>query len=213
MIEYTDNGKYAWYDGLKFTRDDRTGYYLNATHSIRLHRCVWQNTHGCIHEGYHVHHIDKDKSNNNIDNLMAMPSAEHYKLTGEQIPQERRDWCRHNLEVNARPKANEWHGSDAGREWHKRHGIEAYSGRTEQTLICAMCGKEYKTLHRGNTRFCSNNCKSKWRRQSGVDNITLQCVYCGTDFITNKLSPSSTCSRACANRYYKYGKRQAHSKD
>lgn len=35
----------------------------------RLHRKVWEETHGEIPSGYEVHHIDEDKANNQPENL------------------------------------------------------------------------------------------------------------------------------------------------
>ena len=42
--------KYQYYNGLKFTRDEKTGYYLNATNRIRMHRYVWECINGPIPE-------------------------------------------------------------------------------------------------------------------------------------------------------------------
>ena len=69
MISYKSNGKFAYFNGLKFTRDDKTGYYLNSTIRKRLHRCVWEYYNGEIPKGYHIHHKDNDKSNN--DNTIS----------------------------------------------------------------------------------------------------------------------------------------------
>ena len=71
--------KYIEYDGLKFCRDDKTGYYLNSTIRKRLHRYVWEKERGEIPEGYHIHHIDKNKANNDISNL-ALISASGQKM-------------------------------------------------------------------------------------------------------------------------------------
>jgi hypothetical protein len=207
MVEYTDEGKFAWFNGLKFTRDDKTGYYLNATHRIRLHRVVWQATNGDIPENHHIHHIDHDHNNNEPENLVAMLNAKHCKLTGQEQTQEQREWFRKNLAEKARPKASAWHGSPEGLAWHTEHGKRVFADLPERELQCLNCGILYKTKKRSNSKFCSNACKSAWRRKIGADNITVQCVYCHTDFITSKIKPSATCSRACANRYFKYGKR------
>ena len=61
--------KEIWFNGIKFTKDDKTGYYLNSSIRKRLHRYVWELHYGEIPEGYHIHHIDFDKSNNDISNF------------------------------------------------------------------------------------------------------------------------------------------------
>ena len=34
--------KEIWFNGIKFTKDDKTGYYLNSSIRKRLHRYVWE---------------------------------------------------------------------------------------------------------------------------------------------------------------------------
>jgi sugar lactone lactonase YvrE len=73
--------KYQHFNGIKFTRDEKTGYYLNSTIRKRLHRYVWEFYNGKIPEGYQIHHKDKDKSNNDISNLELMPFSAHVLRT------------------------------------------------------------------------------------------------------------------------------------
>ena len=49
-------------------------------HGMRLHRMIWEYYNGPIPEGYHVHYIDKNRSNNEIENLALMTGAEHARL-------------------------------------------------------------------------------------------------------------------------------------
>lgn len=44
------------------------------------HRYVWELNFGTIPKGYVIHHIDEDKSNNDISNLQMMTRAEHIIL-------------------------------------------------------------------------------------------------------------------------------------
>lgn len=54
------------------------GYYGRTTGDRDyLHRDVWRHFRGAIPDGYDIHHIDHDKSNNTIDNLQCLPKAEH----------------------------------------------------------------------------------------------------------------------------------------
>ena len=50
-----------------------------------------------------------------------------------------------------------------------------------------MCGEEFESTQ-ANTKFCSNNCKSKYRRMEGTDNVEAECVVCGKKFVKNKYS-------------------------
>ncbi|TWW10239.1 hypothetical protein LABALGLTS371_15270 [Dellaglioa algida] len=193
--------KYVHFNGLKFTRDDKNGYYLNSTKRKRLHRYVWEYYNGRIPEGCHIHHLDHDKSNNDITNLQLMKHGEHATLHGlERAKLQRKEIIR-NLNENARPAAIEWHKSDEGRKWHKKH-YESTKEKLHQIkkFECEDCGEEFEAQDTGVNRFCSNKCKSKWRRKSGLDDVIRECVYCGEEFKVNKYRKTKTCSRSCANR-------------
>lgn len=193
--------KYQYFNGVKFTRDDHTGYYLNSSIKKRMHRYVWEYYNGEVPEGYHIHHIDKDKSNNDISNLEAIPFSTHAKMHSIEKAEIRREAMIENLKENALPKAVEWHKSDAGKQWHKEHYERTkHKLHPKETMVCDMCGKEYTGKVSAENRFCSNNCKSAWRRKNGLDNETRICAFCGAEFTTNKYSKVRTCGRSCANK-------------
>lgn len=66
-----------------------------------------------------------------------------------------------------------------------------------------FCGKKFEGTANGVNRFCSNKCKSKFRRDSGIDDEYRICKVCGKKFKTNKYSKAKTCSRSCANKLRK----------
>lgn len=196
--------KHLYFDGKMFTRDERTGYYLCSTKNSegvrkRMHVYVWEFYNGPVPEGYHVHHIDEDKSNNDISNLKLMLGSAHVSMHGKEMAENHYDEMINNLNINARPKANEWHRSENGREWHKMH-YETMKERLYRTMhfSCENCGKQFSSTQ-VNSRFCSNNCKSAWRRKSGVDDIVKICEDCGGEYHANKYAGTKYCS-ICRNR-------------
>ena len=204
--EETRTVRYVEYDGKRFYEDSK-GYWLGQEigvdgkpHRIRLHTYVWEKHNGPVPEGYDIHHIDHDKSNNDIENLVAIPESEHHKL---HMAERDKLELTYIMETCARPKAVEWHKSEAGHEWHKQQYEKTLAPHWEEsiTLTCQHCGKPYQVspLMKGHSRFCSNNCKSAYRRESGVDNIERICSICGKPFITNKYSRAKVCSKECAN--------------
>ncbi len=80
---------------------------------IHAHRWVWINHYGAIPEGMDIHHIDEDKSNNEIENLQMLSRSEHLKLhwRDENLRKERRI-----LLNEIRPKVHAWLRSDEGRK-------------------------------------------------------------------------------------------------
>lgn len=118
----TNNAKVFYFNNLKFVKDDSNGYYRNSKTGDRLHRVVWTFYNGAIPKGYQVHHLDQNKNNNNIDNLMLLSAKEHMALHGIMQTEQERQKKRDALDNNARPLAIIWHGSETGRAWHKLHG-------------------------------------------------------------------------------------------
>lgn len=195
-IQYIEKTKYAYFNGYKFTKDDKTGYYLSSTINgkrYRLHRYVWEYYNGAIPKGYHVHHKDHNKNNNELSNLELLTIKEHRKRHSEEMSEELKEKYRKNLNKNARPKANEWHKSKEGREWHKKQYKISLGNRKKQLFICEYCGKEYEKINNGENKFCSKKCQSAFRRKSGVDNIERICLKCNKPFMTNKYGTTKYC--------------------
>ena len=190
--------KIQYFNNVKFVRDDKTGYYLNSTSRKRMHRYVWEYYNGEIPKGFQIHHIDHDKSNNDISNLEMISRSKHAKIHANERVRDCYDEVVENLNKNARPKASEWHGSKEGIEWHKKHYAEMKDKLyIKKEFVCKQCGKKFESTKVG-SKFCCNNCKSKWRREQGFDNETRKCECCGKEFIVNKYSKTKTCSRECA---------------
>ena len=56
------------------------GYYGKTSGNRSLmHRDVWEFHNGSIPDGYDIHHIDHDKTNNDISNLELYTKSEHAK--------------------------------------------------------------------------------------------------------------------------------------
>lgn len=212
-IKYSGNGKIAVFNGNKYVRDDKTGYYLchdgyGAGH--RLHRDVWEFYNCKIPKGYDVHHKDRNKGNNDIENLQLMKNGEHQKLHGSELTEAQKEWKRKNLLENAVPLSKEWHRSEEGVKWHSENGKKMMQNRTPRRYICSFCGKEFETIkyygEKENT-FCSNACKSAHRRKTGVDSVERICEFCGNKFKTNKYSKGKYCSLSCGKKAYWKNKR------
>lgn len=193
--------KTQYFDGLHFTRDDKTGYYLNSTIRKRMHRYVWEYYNGDIPKDYEVHHKDHDVSNNKIENLQLLHKKDHKsyhaKIQGDKN-------VNNGHLSNIRNMAKEWHASEEGLEWHRKH----YQQTKEKMLaksefVCEFCGESFQAVGKGNNRFCSNKCKSAWRRESGIDDETRECEVCGRHFTANKYSKTRTCSKSCGSKLRK----------
>lgn len=216
-IVYSEDKKTAWFDGYKFRRDAKTGYYLANKPTYqgrreRLHCYVWRYYNGPVQAGYHVHHKDENKYHNDIENLACVPVSEHTSFHSRKYSEAHPDEIRRNLD-RIRPAAAAWHRSPEGKEWHSRHSVEEFAKMQKREYVCQQCGKVFMALPIGpEHKFCSNNCKSAARRQSGVDNETRRCEVCGKEYSTNKYSKQRCCSRECA-AIFRRGKKHKKSGD
>jgi len=94
--------------------------------------------------------------------------------------------------------AKEWHKSEEGRKWHSRHSKEIWKDMEAKTKNCDQRGDEFEYYTQA--RFCSQACKQKHRRESGVDDEERECTICGDKFTINKYTDTKTCSRSCAGK-------------
>lgn len=144
------------------------GYYYQRK-GKRLHRAVWEYFNGEIPEGYHVHHIDENRANNDIENLSLMPGIEH--INNHAKTEKRRENGRKAIRV-AIEIAPEWHHSDEGKAWHSEHAKETWAKHGEHEEICTGCGKTFMSRdlgHKGN-HFCHPNCKARFYRRKKHEN-------------------------------------------
>lgn len=202
MIEYFDNGDVAVFDGYTFRRDKKTGYFLSAKkirdgHRCRLHVYVWEKVNGKrVPEGCEVHHVDGDKMHNEPENLNCISAEEHRKIHSENIPAELIEKWRKNLIEKAVPASKAWHRSEEGRKWHSITSAESYKKRELREYVCTYCGSSFKTKNiygEGKNCFCSNKCKSAYRRMMGYDNVETVCQKCGKVFMSNKYAKRKFC--------------------
>lgn len=207
MVQYNKSGKIALFDGERFTRDDKTGYYLSSrslrqNKRVRLHVYVWEYWNGEIPAGYEVHHKDRNKNNNEITNLQLLTTEQHRRIHADDIKNSpaRKAKAIINLRERALPQAIKWHKSAKGREWHTKHGKETWENRQPVIYKCTNCGKTFESLNiynKNSNRFCSNKCKSAYRRKMKKDIEQRECIICGKPFFTNKYSKAKTCSCQC----------------
>lgn len=174
------------YNGNKYYR---CGNYFQRD-GVRLHRKIWEDFVGNIPEGFHIHHKDHDRANNQIENLTLLLATEH--IRDHHLGHTR------SISVNALEAAALWHQSESGRDWHKIHYANvADKLHKRKEMICPQCKNTFNGLDNNRSHFCSNKCKTRHRFLSGVDNEKRNCAECGVSFDINKYVKTMSCSRRC----------------
>lgn len=146
-VTYSDDLKVAFFDGHKFRKDAKTGYYLatkntRAGKRERLHVYVWQRYNGKLPDGYHVHHIDGDKTHNDIDNLAAVSKRKHASFHGRERWEREPENMMKNFTAKGVSAARTWHGSEAGRKWHSEHAKTDHSKHGKAGVCVSKLRKE-----------------------------------------------------------------------
>lgn len=162
---------------------------------------MWEFYNGPIPAGYEIHHKDHNPENNDISNLECLPCNEHHKEHREEASLRGRSPEHLEHLRRARELTKEWHHSSEGRAWHSEHSKKQFEDLPVRDAVCECCGRAFQYKSFNIPRFCSNSCKSKWRRDAGLDNEVRTCVYCGKQFETNHYSDTLTCSKSCAAKY------------
>ena len=146
------------FNGKTYHRYAGERYFTRGAH--KMHRDVWEYYHGTIQKGYHVHHIDEDTSHNDISNLELLDEQTHLsKHMQERMRQKGfREKIKQHLDY-ARGLASKWHASEAGHEWHVKHGKEVAANLKPKTFVCEYCGKEYDAFPPGNIISVLTNAK------------------------------------------------------
>lgn len=70
------------YMGKKYAQDKKTGYYVcTSGERKRLHVAMWEAKYGReVPEGCVIHHLDWNKSNNTVENLVCLTVEEHERI-------------------------------------------------------------------------------------------------------------------------------------
>lgn len=96
----------------------------------------------------------------------------------------------------ARQKAAEFFQSEAGKKRRKELAIIYHSRKPIIISKCQSCNKDFETKST-RKKYCSNKCKSQYRRKKGIDNRELKCVVCNKIFNYNQYIAPLTCSKEC----------------
>lgn len=65
------------------------------TGKLRLaHHIVWESVNGPIPDGMEIHHIDENKKNNDIENLMLLSYSDHQKMHSPHFGRLNGEWVR-----------------------------------------------------------------------------------------------------------------------
>lgn len=179
--------KFIVFNNRKY-RLHKNGYYLKEEWSkpgeTTLHRAIWALHNGPIPAGFHVHHKDGDKFNNQCENLQLVHASTHLSQHAAES-----EWVgseANKLQILAAGElAKKWHASEAGKKWHSDNGKRAWEGRAWETVKCqcADCKNTFKTPYPTRAKFCSGACKERTRLiRNGIEVAPRRGPYKGEKY-------------------------------
>jgi hypothetical protein len=126
------------FGGEKYYRDN-DGYFKSSRSRGRklLHRDVWSAANGPIPDGWHIHHRDHDRGNNDLANLEALSAKRHH---GHHGPKGAFRW---SGEQRSASRASEW------------------TAREPWPRTCRECGAEYLSRSNKPSHYCTPKCCDK----------------------------------------------------
>jgi hypothetical protein len=167
-------------DGIEYYWDGR--YYARhkgLSSPVRAHREVWAKAFGPIPDGYHIHHLDENRKNNALTNLLVVKASEHLK--GHMAQEYRKEQARQSIKIAAEA-AKVWHRSEDGKHWHRKHFYDIMKQIGDK--VCDECGTGF-TPTNFRQRFCCERCSSRfkmreWRKRKGIKATGKSVAYITT---------------------------------
>jgi hypothetical protein len=171
--------KYQYFNGRRYYLTDNLAYYYwDKGYTRQLHRDIWEHYNGPIPKGYHIHHKDHNRLNNDISNLECLSASEHaLHHRREDIAQGRLSyfheaWMKHI-------------STKAGMEAHRAACRRGWKVRKVVTKNCLVCHKEFKT-RQPHKLTCTQVCKQKkvWQTWTVLNQRGFRkdgCIVCGEE--------------------------------
>lgn len=136
---------FEW-NGLKWYRNAKDGYYRDSSGGVLLHIAVWVHANGRVPKGHDIHHLDHDRSHNYLSNLEVRTTLDHkIRHTRERV-QNDPTWAEQAESEVARARSN--------RMW---------ANRRPRTVVCEWCSVVFESVGM-RTRFCGPKCAAAARR-------------------------------------------------
>lgn len=194
----TDNKPQQFFNGKSFKLQKGEHYFNNG--EDKMHTYVWEHYNGKVDKGYHIHHIDGNKSNNKIENLEKLLGADHLSAHGKKRYQENPEWFKKFREGTIAYFKNKVYTEEEKAEQLRRIALANLNRKDYGFGNCEHCGKNY---HKGSwqSRFCHSNCKQAVRRKTNGDKEERECIVCNNKFLIYKYNKTKyTCSCACSTK-------------
>lgn len=123
--------EHIYYDGIRWRKEKHRDYYVATNPKIttkRLHVYIWEQYNGPVPKGHVIHHLDENKRNNDISNLVCISRSDHMRYHGSHISEETRKKKSINATISNRNRKGKvkWSEEARKRASESRRGEKNY---------------------------------------------------------------------------------------
>jgi hypothetical protein len=83
--QFTGNTHPSWKGGVQENKNDCVYIYTGVNNRVRRPKKIYEDFCGDVPKGWIIYHIDKNKHNDSLDNLIAIPRAILVMLNAKRI--------------------------------------------------------------------------------------------------------------------------------
>ena len=149
-----------------------------------------------------VHHIDGNKLNNDISNLLVLTKQEHAMIHQNE---KHKNSCITKKCLNC---GNDFKTIKARKETAKfccKECDKDFKAKNLITIVCPVCGKEFKCGKNENRRCCSVKCSNKFLNRGTVEFV---CDFCGEKSRMKMSRFKKSKKHYCCNECYHKSKKK-----
>ncbi|GEM_PF-5726261 len=164
----------------------------------RYYRKLWEKLNNKkIPKNYHIHHLDNDKTNNDIKNLVCVSPKEHFEIHRENYEKygNKRDYFSMTYlqrYLDEKIDFSQWKRPPIS-EKHRQAIIKANKGRTHPNYLLKHSEETKKKMSETRSKNGTWNAKKCKDKETGIEYVSLNAMEKATGLVRKTKSFNERC--------------------